>query len=124
MSDESCRASIVIAIGGHARLYHAFVTSAPGHLDAPATITLHGATLADIAVLADGEVAIDRADAHRRARLILVASTELAWQRARCRESRHLLTPADAGLVGAEALRNWLWRRLLGSFGSQDVRSS
>ena len=42
---------------------------------------------------------------------------ELAWQRARCREARHLLVPADPWLAGANALQPWLWRRLRGCAG-------
>lgn len=104
--------SIVVTVGRQSRLFHAFVTSAPFRLDAPATMTLYTSTLADVAVFAENEIALDAASARSVARLILVDATELAWQRARCRKQRHLLVPADAGLVGMNTLQHWLWRRL------------
>lgn len=106
--------SIVVTIGRQTRLYHAFITSAPCRLDAPATMTLYASTLADVAVFAANEIVFDAGCARSCARLVLVDATELAWQRARCREERHLLAPADAGLVGASTLQQWLWRRLRG----------
>ena len=33
--------SIEVTIGRETRLYHAFITTAPSRLDAPATVTLH-----------------------------------------------------------------------------------
>jgi hypothetical protein len=104
----------MVTIGRQSRLYHAFVTSAPSRLDAPATLTLYASTLADIALFAASEIALDAGRARSCARLVLVDATEIAWQRARCREERHLLAPADAGLVGVNTLQLWLWRRLRG----------
>ena len=75
-------------------------------------MTLYASTLSDVAVFAANEVVLDASGARSCARLVLVDATELAWQRARCREGRHLLAPADAGLVGATTLQHWLWRRL------------
>jgi hypothetical protein len=106
--------SIVVTIGRQTRLYHAFITSAPCRLDAPATVTLYASTLADVAVFGANEIALDAGRARSCARLVLVDATELAWQRARCREERHLLAPADAGLVGSSTLQQWLWQRLRG----------
>lgn len=79
--------SIVVTIGRQTRLYHAFITSAPCRLDAPATMTLYASTLADVAVFAANEIVLDAGCARSCARLVLVDATELAWQRARCREA-------------------------------------
>src|SRR4051794_18355940 len=35
---------ILVTIGQESRVYHAFVTAAPCHLDAPSTMTLHVST--------------------------------------------------------------------------------
>ena len=40
--------TIEIAIGREMRLYHAYVTTAPPRLDAPATLTVHSAPLWDV----------------------------------------------------------------------------
>jgi hypothetical protein len=72
-----------------------------------AQVDVHASTLADAAVFAPNEVVIDGASAPSGARLILVDSAELACQRARCREQRHLLAPADGGLVDANTLQHW-----------------
>jgi hypothetical protein len=112
MNDGRASASIVVTIGGRSRLYQAFVTSAPAGLDAPSTVTLYEAALSDVAVFAANEVVLDAARAGSNARLVLVDAAELPWQRARCREGRYLFASADAGLVGADTLQHWLWRRL------------
>jgi hypothetical protein len=112
MSDTPNQASIVVTIGGQGRRYEAFVTSAPPRLDAPSTMTLYASTLADVAMFAANDVTISPTLAGAGARLILVDVTELAWQRARCREARHVLVPADPWLAGADTLQPWLWRRL------------
>jgi hypothetical protein len=114
MNDQANGACIVVTIGGRSRLYRAFVTSAPSGLDAPSTVTLYEASLSDVAVFAESEVVLDAGRAESCARLVLIDAAELPWQRARCREGRHLLAPADAGLVGASTLQHWLWRRLQG----------
>lgn len=120
MNISASAPGIVVTIGQQSRLYHAFVTSAPCRLDAPATMTLYVSTLADVALFAVSEIVIDAANARSCARLVLVDASELAWQRARCREGRHLLAPADAGLVGANTLQCWLWRRLRESLRGGD----
>lgn len=121
MSDTPNYASIIVTIGGHSRRYEAFVTSAPARLDAPSTMTLYASTLADVAMFAAGDVVIERTLAGAGARLVLVDVTELAWQRARCREARHLLVPADPWLAGASTLQPWLWRRLRGRAGASEI---
>ena len=112
MNTRSSAPGIVVTIGQQSRLFHAFVTSAPAGLDAPATMTLYASTLADVAVFAASEIVFDAAYARSCARLVLVDAAEVAWQRARCREGRHLLAPADSRLVGLNPLQCWLWRRM------------
>jgi hypothetical protein len=119
MFERSLTPTITVSIGHHARVYFAFVTTAPIELDSPATMTLHGATFADLAVLAaepptDGEIASTTS-----ARLVLVDAMELAWQRARCRGNHHVLLPAHPVLAGQAALQLWLWRRLQSPTTSQ-----
>jgi hypothetical protein len=115
MIESSTNPSILVTIGRQSRLYYAFVTSAPCRLDAPSTVTLYAATLSDVAMFAANEITLDAACARVCARLVLIDATELAWQRARCREARHLLAPADGGLVGLNTLQHWLWQRLRAS---------
>jgi hypothetical protein len=104
--------SILITIGEQTRIFHAFVTSAPRVLDAPATMTLFASNLGDVAAFASPEFAVEQRTARSPGRLVLVDAMELTWQRARCREAGHRLAPVDAGLVGLMALQRWLWRRL------------
>lgn len=104
--------SIEVAIGRELRLYHAYVTTAPTKLDAPATLTLYEAPLSDVSGMAADPVALDSVRAREAARLVLVNSSELAWQRARYRQAKHLFTPADPVLVGLDTLQHWLWSRI------------
>jgi hypothetical protein len=104
--------SIGVTIGRQTRLYYAYITTAPVALDAPSTMTLHAATLADLAELAYDEFQCDSQRARTAARLILVDSTELAWQRRRCKEHRQLFVSADPVLVGLNTIQHWLWQRL------------
>jgi len=112
MIDASTCPSIVVTIGHQTRFYRAFITSAPARFDAPSTLTLYASTLSDVAMFAANEIALDAGRARACARLVLVDATELNWQRCRCRETGHFLTPADAGLVGLNSLQVWLWQRL------------
>ena len=104
--------TIEIAIGREMRLYHAYVTTAPARLDAPSTITLYSAPLTDVAGMAADPVDLDSARAKEPARLVLVDGAELAWQRAKYRQAKHLLTAADPVLVGLDTLQHWLWSRI------------
>ena len=104
--------SIAVTIGRQVRLFHAFVTTAPAVLDAPSTLTLYLATLSDVCGLAAEPSALSTARASTPARLVLVDSTELDWQRARYREGHHVFTTADPVLVGLNSLQHWLWQRL------------
>jgi hypothetical protein len=113
-----------VTIGHDTRVFHAFVTSAPIGLDAPATITLYVATLADVAGFAANEFVRQPSAARSQARLVLVDGIELNWQRARYRQSGYQLMSADAGVAGSTTLQLWLWRRLLASPTCRDERGS
>ena len=102
MDAQTLTPSIEVAIGRETRLYHAFVTTAPAKLDAPATLTLYAAPLSDVSGMAAASIALDSARGKAPARLVLVDASELAWQRARYREGKHLFTPADPVLVGLD----------------------
>ena len=104
--------SIAVTIGRQTRLYHAFITTAPATLDAPSTVTLYAGPLKDVAGLAGEELNFDTAKAATPSRLVLIDTTELGWQRARCRAKAHRLLPADPVLVGFTTLQQWLWQRL------------
>jgi hypothetical protein len=104
--------AVDVTIGGQTRIYHAFITTAPATLDAPSTVTLYAATLADVIGLAAQPVPFDTALGRTPTRLVLIGSIELGWQRARYREGGYLVTPADPGLTGLRTLQQWLWQRL------------
>jgi hypothetical protein len=112
MRQLSITPSITVTIGRHTRLYFAFVTTAPATLDSPATVTLHASTFADVVGLAADPVTHDEFRGRTPARLVLVDSMELAWQRAKYRGNQHLFVPADPVLVGLNTLQHWLWQRL------------
>jgi hypothetical protein len=112
MATTSITPSIGVTIGRHTRLYYAYITTGPAALDAPSTMTLYEAALADVAGLACDEITFDTCRAKTKARLVLVDATELAWQRRRYREQKHLFASADPVLVGLNTLQNWLWQRL------------
>ena len=112
MRQLSVTPSITVTIGRHTRLYFAFVTTAPPELDSPATMTLHASTFSDVVGLTADPFTHDEIRARTPARLVLVDSMELAWQRAKYRGNDHLLLPAHPVLVGLDALQHWLWLRL------------
>ena len=103
---------ILVTIGQESRVYHAFVTSAPCHLDAPSTMTLHVSTFGDVAGFAADDVALDEASARGAGRIVLVDTLELEWQRRRWRETGYSPAAADGTLVGLPTLQRWLWQRL------------
>ena len=119
MTERSLTPNITVTIGHHTRIYFAFVTTAPAELDSPATVTLHAAPFADVAGFAAEPLTVDGTRGRAPARLVLVDAMELAWQRARCRDSQHLLLPADPVLVGLNTLQHWLWQRLQAPMASQ-----
>ena len=112
MHDTATTPSIHVTIGRRMRLYHAFITTAPAALDGPATLTLYAGTLIDVAGFAADAVSLDAVTMRKPGRLILVDTTELAWQRARVRSRAHRLVAADPVLVGLNTLQQWLWQRL------------
>jgi len=112
MLNSSATPSITVAIGRQARVFHAFVTTAPAALDAPSTVTLYAAGLADVSGLAAEPLRFEAIRAPIPARLVLIDAVEFTWQRARYREAQHLLAAADPVLVGLNTLQHWLWHRL------------
>ena len=104
--------AIDVTIGGQTRIYHAFVTTAPAQFDGPSTLTLYASSFSDIAGFAANPIPFDQALGRTPARLVLIGSTELGWQRARYREGRYLLAATDPVLVGLKTLQHWLWHRL------------
>jgi hypothetical protein len=96
--------AVDVTIGGQTRIYHAFITTAPIALDGPSTLTLYESCFADVAGFAADPIPFDRALGKASARLVLVGSTELVWQRARYREGQCLFTPTDPVLVGLNTL--------------------
>jgi hypothetical protein len=114
--------SIEVTIGRETRLYHAFITNAPVTLDAPATVTLHTAPLADVCGMAADQIPVTATRTANPGRLVLVDGTELDWQRARYREGRHIFAPVDPVLVGPNTLQHWLWSRI-GSSATELARA-
>ena len=119
MRHLSVTPSISVTIGRQTRLYFAFVTTAPADLDSPSTVTLHAATLSDVAGFAADPITCDTSKAKTPARLVLVDALELAWQRAKYTASHHALLPADRVLVGLNTLQHWLWQRLQAAAASE-----
>ena len=116
MNERSLTPSITVTIGHHTRIYFAFVTTAPAPIcDSPATLTLHSASLADVAGFAAEPLTLDTTRSKTPARLILVEAMELAWQRANCRGQHYTFLSADPVLVGLNTLQHWLWHRLQAS---------
>ena len=111
--------AVDITIGGQTRIYHAFVTTAPVMFDGLSTLTLYASSFADIAGFAADPIPFDASLGRAPARLVLIGSTELVWQRARYREGRHLLATTDPVLVGLNTLKQWLWRRLAAPFADE-----
>lgn len=108
--------AIPITIGHRTRVFRVFVTTASAHLDAPATLTLYSSTLSDVAGFAADDFKIEQTVPTSLARLVLVDVLEFTWQRARCRQAGHHLTPADPRLLRFATLQEWLWARLGRSF--------
>jgi hypothetical protein len=112
MNAQTLTPNIEIAVGRELHLYHAYVTTAPANLDAPATLTLYAAPLWDVFGRAAAPIVLDPAWASAPARLVLVDGSELDRQCARYHEARHLFTRADPVLLGLETLQHWLWNRI------------
>jgi hypothetical protein len=112
MREGSIAPRILVTIGAQSRLYVAVVTTASADLDAPATLTLHASTWADVSGFAADPLAYERRAGRTPARLVLVDAMELAWQRARILGHQHLVLPADPQRVSLTTLQHWLWQRL------------
>ena len=63
--------SIEVTIGRETRLYHAFITTAPAHLDAPATLTLQTGPFPDVSAMAADPITFDPTPSPDDARLTL-----------------------------------------------------
>jgi len=111
--------SIAVTIGGQARIYHAFVTTASPALDGPSTLTLHTSTLADVSGFAADPIVYDTARSRTPARLVLIETRELTWHRASYRADHCLCAPADPLLVSLRTLQYWLWQRLQSPIASE-----
>lgn len=112
MRPTSLTPHISVAIGGEMRLYHAYITTAPAAMDAPSTVTLYESTVADLSGFAIDPDGFGARRASTSARLVLIDSIELAWQRARFSEGGHALVTPDDVLVSLSTLQLWLWQRL------------
>jgi hypothetical protein len=99
-------------LGRCSRLFNLYLTTAPTALDAPSTITLHSATLVNIALLADVSLPLDAGDAQLVSRLVRVDSLELDWQRTQLRTGGYRLIGVDPFLFGPDSLEKWLRQRL------------
>lgn len=110
---------IDVTIGRHARRYQAFITTAPPACDAPATLTLHTSTWADVSGFAADPDMLSTLRVASAGRVVLVDTTELDWQQAKYRDGRHVFAPADPVLLGPNALQHWLWSRLTASTTGQ-----
>jgi hypothetical protein len=100
--------AVDVTIGGQTRIYHAFITTAPVAFGGPSTLTLYESSFADVAGFAADAIPFDHDLGRQTARLVLIGSTELEWQRARYREGRYLLAQTDPVLVGLRTLQHWL----------------
>ncbi len=112
MNAQTLTPTIEVAIGRELRIYHAYITTAPAALDAPATLTLEVGRLSHMSGLAADPMALDSALASIPARLVLVEESQLRLQRARYQEARHFFKPADPVLAGGNSLQHWLWNRM------------
>lgn len=113
---------ITVAIGHQMRLYHAYITTAPATLDAPSTMALYESTAADLAGFALDPDGLGTFRSGATARLVLIDTVELVWQRARYTEAGHQLMTPDDVLVSLSTLQLWLWQRLKAPFiGDPDI---
>ena len=104
--------TITVTIAGQIRIYHAFVTTATPAVDAPSTLTLYTSTLADVAGFAADPLVFEATRGRLPARLVLIETRELAWQREKYRADHAICAPADPVLVSVATLQQWLWARL------------
>jgi hypothetical protein len=81
--EHSTPPAVDVTIGGQTRIYHVYITTAPVTFDGPSALTLYESSFTDVAGFAADPIPFDRDLARTTARLVLIGSTELAWQRAR-----------------------------------------
>ena len=81
-------------------------------VDAPSTLTLYTSTLADVAGFAADPLVFEATRGRLPARLVLIETRELAWQREKYRADHAICAPADPVLVSVKTLQQWLWARL------------
>ena len=112
MSEFARTPSIDVTIGGQARAYHAYITTAPATLDGPSTMTLQASTFEDVSWLAADPITCDADYSKTPTRLVLIETRELAWHRAKYRDQLWMCLPADPVLVCQRTLQYLLWRRL------------
>jgi len=112
MSSLYLTPTITVTIAGQIRIYHAFVTTASPAVDAPSTLTLYTSTLADVAGFAADPLVFEATRGRLPARLVLIETRELAWQREKYRADHAICAPADPVLVSVKTLQQWLWARL------------
>jgi hypothetical protein len=103
---------ITVTIGGLTRSYVAYVTTAPGELDLPKTVTVEEGPFEEVIGLAADPVTFDAARTRMPTRVVLVESGDRACQRTTYRGTHHLFLEADRWLVSLEKLQSSLWRRL------------
>jgi hypothetical protein len=80
MGTQRLTPNIEVSIGRELRLYHAYVTTAPAKLDAPATITVYAAPLSDVSGMAAAPMGLAADCAKTPGRLVLVEGSQLEWQ--------------------------------------------
>jgi len=112
MRSGSIRPSISVNIGGQARFYHPYVTTATPALDGPATMTLSTSNFADVAGFAADPIPFTAELGRQPARIVLVEATELDRQCANYDSAGCLCKPVDPHLIGLRSLRKWLRQRL------------
>jgi hypothetical protein len=114
MHHRTTAATHHVTIGRHARIYLAYLTTAPADLDAPATVTLQASTFADVRGFAADHVTIHKHRAQMPARLILIDAMELGvatrqvprssarapGRGSRAGQTQHLATLALAATAG------------------------
>jgi hypothetical protein len=119
MPDTTLPPTIAVTVGGQARVYHAFITTATPALDGPSTMTLHTATLSDVCGFAADPIVHDATTGKQPARLVLIEERELAWTRANYKALRCLCAPASPVLISPTTLEAWLWLRLQAASAGQ-----
>jgi hypothetical protein len=104
--------NIVVMIGGHVRVYYAYITTAGLELDGPSTLTLYASTLMVVSRFAADSIEDASSRGNTPARLVLIDLRELASHRAAYRRKRCIFAPANPLVVSPNTLQHCLWQRL------------